>query len=205
MCQEVYELVQEIGLERLELQLVLQCAPLLTGLKASNLLIVKPVHKSLIYELCRETGLSCFKLGEQMDRVVYLLFDQEALARSLSQEAVQKLLQDYGYEVKAPVQESLMRFRRHYASYRIGQQGFPHEMGVFLDYPTEDVEGFIQNAGKNFLFSGYWKVYANVPKKRRLFQLFDQAERRLTRSLSAGVKLTDAVKNCKLELQKAAV
>ena len=36
---------------------------------------------------------------------------------------------------------------------------FPHEIGLLLGYPPEDVSGFIENGGKNFLCSGYWKVY----------------------------------------------
>ena len=42
--------------------------------------------------------------------------------------------------------------------YASGEQGFPHEIGVFLGYPVEDVEGYMQNDGKNFLLVGYWKM-----------------------------------------------
>ena len=38
---------------------------------------------------------------------------------------------------------------------------FPHEIGVFLGYPLEDVMGFIHHNGKNFQLSGMWKVYGN--------------------------------------------
>ncbi len=32
---------------------------------------------------------------------------------------------------------------------------FPHEMGLLLGYPVEDVVGFMENNGKNYLYSGY--------------------------------------------------
>ena len=44
-------------------------------------------------------------------------------------------------------------------------QDFPHEIGLFLGYPFEDVQGFIQNRGCNCRLCGYWKVYANECEK----------------------------------------
>ena len=50
-----------------------------------------------------------------------------------------------------------------------GQEGFPHEIGLFLDYPLGDVIGFIENAGHNFKCSGCWKVYCNECEAVKLF------------------------------------
>ena len=36
---------------------------------------------------------------------------------------------------------------------------FPHEIGVFLGYPLEDVVGFIRHRGKCFTCCGCWKSY----------------------------------------------
>lgn len=30
-------------------------------------------------------------------------------------------------------------------------EDFPHEIGLFLGYPVDDVTGFIQNKGRNYL------------------------------------------------------
>jgi len=35
---------------------------------------------------------------------------------------------------------------------------FPHEIGIFPDYPFEDIIGFIRNKGRNFKMCGYWKL-----------------------------------------------
>ena len=32
---------------------------------------------------------------------------------------------------------------------------FPHEIGLLLGYPVEDVLGFIRYQGKNYLYTGY--------------------------------------------------
>ena len=49
---------------------------------------------------------------------------------------------------------------------------FPHEIGVFLGYPIEDVEGFILNKGKNCQVCGCWKVYSDVENKLKLFKKY---------------------------------
>ena len=52
---------------------------------------------------------------------------------------------------------------------------FPHEIGVFLGYPLEDVKGFIDNKGKNCESCGVWKVYCNREEKDKLFQKLKNA------------------------------
>ena len=51
---------------------------------------------------------------------------------------------------------------------------FPHEIGCFLGYPLEDVEGFIKNKGKNYLCCGYWKVYQKKKQKQKIFKNYDR-------------------------------
>ena len=48
---------------------------------------------------------------------------------------------------------------------------FPHEIGVFLGYPLEDVVGFIQHRGKCFTCCGCWKSYGDPAAAQ---QHFDQ-------------------------------
>ena len=40
--------------------------------------------------------------------------------------------------------------------------------------PLEDVKGFINNRGRNFLYTGYWKVYSDLQQKVDLFGCFEQ-------------------------------
>ena len=46
---------------------------------------------------------------------------------------------------------------------------FPHEIGLFLDYPLVDVIGFIRNTGKNCKCSGCWKAYGNAKEAEKTF------------------------------------
>ena len=79
-------------------------------------------------------------------------------------------------------------------------------MGVLLGYPIEDVTGFIENKGKNYLYSGYWKVYGNVQEKIRLFEGFQEAKERLIRLLDSGFSMEWIIqKYNKNELRQAVV
>lgn len=48
MSQEVFELVQGMDLKSIETQIALQCAPLISGLKVSNLLIISAEDEALV-------------------------------------------------------------------------------------------------------------------------------------------------------------
>ncbi len=49
---------------------------------------------------------------------------------------------------------------------------FPHEVGLFLSYPPQDVLGFIENRAVNYKCAGLWKVYGDEALARRLFDKF---------------------------------
>ena len=65
--------------------------------------------------------------------------------------------------------------RSRIASARKKGNDFPHEIGAFLGYPLCDIKGFLNCQGKNYLHSGYWKVYANLEDTLAKFRQIDEA------------------------------
>ena len=49
---------------------------------------------------------------------------------------------------------------------------FPHEVGLFLGYPPEDVKGFIDHRANGFKYAGLWKVYGDEARAEALFRKF---------------------------------
>ena len=49
------------------------------------------------------------------------------------------------------------------------QDEFPHEIGLFLGYPPEDVRGFIENGARGCKCVGCWKVYGDAETARETF------------------------------------
>jgi len=56
------------------------------------------------------------------------------------------------------------------------------------------VSGFIENGGKNFLCSGYWKVYKDPARARRIFDGYDRAREAAIRMAGNGTGIRDIIK-----------
>ncbi|MDD3219441.1 MAG: DUF3793 family protein [Lachnospiraceae bacterium] len=186
--------------DKLMLRLVMQIAPLLKGMKRSCILVVDANNYPIIKKELQHTNIECRKLHNSGSKIVIFLFRRAELENYLGQEAVIDFLHAYGYHygrnIKSSEDFSVLDTYLPLLSCRVGsfyeKNGtFPHEIGAFLGYPIQDVEGFIENAGKNFLYSGYWKVYANMQKAKELFRQFDEAKDRATRELLAGKRLCE--------------
>lgn len=72
-------------------------------------------------------------------------------------------------------------------------EGFPHEIGLFLGYPLEDVIGFCRHKGEGCKLCGYWKVYGDVESARKSFALFDRCRELLFSHLLSGAPLQELV------------
>ena len=71
-----------------------------------------------------------------------------------------------------------------------GLDAFPHEIGVFLGYPLEDVLGFIENGGRNCLSCGCWKVYSNECEALKAFERYEKCKAVYQRLFASGCPLT---------------
>lgn len=88
-------------------------------------------------------------------RKLYYVFNRKMLQSVLSDPNIGKFLRSRGYS-DTSLGGALGELRRRLE----GEGDFPHEVGLFLGYPLEDVEGFIRDArGGICLSCGYWKVY----------------------------------------------
>lgn len=67
---------------------------------------------------------------------------------------------------------------------------FPHEIGIFLGYPLEDVVGFIAHKGKDCKLCGIWKVYGNVSEAGKLFQKLQKCSDIYIRVFQEGRSIT---------------
>lgn len=192
MSQEIYEIVKGMDLENIETQLALQCAPLITGLKVSNLLIIPKGNEEVVKRILNRTGISFYRLIQTRTKTTFLLFRRNELEEFLSDENVKNVFIRAGYK-SLQIGKILRTFSLRYEAYMQGDKNFPHEMGLLLGYPVEDVVGFVENNGKNFLYSGYWKVYENQKAKVKLFDKFKVAEETLIHLLSNGLSMSDII------------
>ena len=150
-----------------KLQVARQCAPVLAGIKVSNLLILSRVSPLTVMRMMDGTGLSFDYLYCGCSRKVWLVYWLEELEAVLQKPEVRIFLREFGYQ-EFSCSSVLMHLKKRYQAYLRNEEGYPHELGVLLDYPLADVKGFMENKGQNYLYSGYWKVYSNAEQAKKI-------------------------------------
>ena len=88
MSGETWEILQNMEMEDVELQMALQCAPVITGIKISNLLSIQLQGYHRMIDIVKDSGLSVYTLGVAKDRVTIFLYHEERLKHFLKQENV---------------------------------------------------------------------------------------------------------------------
>lgn len=186
MSREIFQIVEELDQEDLQTQLALQCAPLLTGIKIANLLIVRSRNAKGVFEMFWGSRISVEVIYRSEEKTMFLLYQREELEAYLEKNSDTMKL--FGY-AKMELEEICGELKKRYACYMEERGGFPHEIGLLLGYPPEDVLGFIENEGKNYLYTGYWKVYGNVVEAVALFEAYNEAKEQLIRMISQGIEI----------------
>ena len=159
-----------------EAVLVEQCAPTLAGMKPANLFRFHSSAGSAIEQTVMEWnqklcpyGISvcivkqCCKTGSFL---IYA-YRRAWIDRILSEQCSRDFLISLGYRVDGGFGSILRQL-----SERFRLERFPHEIGLFLGYPLEDVIGFIENRGRNSMCSGYWKSYGDPVTAQKCYKRY---------------------------------
>ncbi|UWP58922.1 DUF3793 family protein [Ruminococcus gauvreauii] len=180
--------------ESIEIQIARQCAPVLAGVKPSNILILKDGNIAEIARMLEGTPVGCRLLSDGAGNSVWLLYRRESLEKILSDKPKMEFLRCFGYRYR-DVEEALWLLGRRFQSYKQKSMEFPHEMGIFLGYPLGDVKGFIRHRGRDFLYCGYWKVYENEAEARKLFSVYTSVKQQMLKELYQGKHVWQMIPN----------
>lgn len=154
-----------------EEMLIQHCSPTLAGMKTGNLFTCPYETEGELRQTLRfwNGALACkgvriLPLRCHGGRALIYLYRPARLSRDLQNEAARRLLRERGYRSEAPDQCVVLLGKR------IRENGeFPHEIGLFLGYPPEDVSGFIENRAERCKCVGCWKVYGDVEAAQKIF------------------------------------
>ena len=184
MSFDIVDIIKEMDVHSIPLQLALQCAPVISGIKISNLLTIPAKSLRELSVVLKKTELSFRILYPGRERLVILIFREAKLREYLAREEVMAFIYKCGYET-SDISKIFPVFVKRYMRYRELKQ----------DYPIEDVEGFIKENGKNYLYSGYWKVYKDTELKIRLFKDYERVQTEIVRLLYEGLDIMDIITN----------
>lgn len=172
----------------LERHIVEQCAPTLASLKTGALFgVIEPDSAELLRQVehwrsrLADKGLVLSVLRCRKGRALIYLGRLSQLERDLAAPGAAELLKRCGYASHS-CPEALETLRRRVLS----EEGFPHEIGVFLGYPLPDVLGYIQNRGKNSKLTGLWQVYGDADEAARSFRRYRKCSELYRRLYDSG-------------------
>ena len=192
MSKEVvsYMLSGMDNMKSLQVQLVLQCAPFLKGIKIACILNISEENSRELQKVLEGTGITFRILTRNHGKCLVFLYRHKSFTEYLSRTDVREFLNAYGYKENEP-EEMLQRLSARVCKYSDEGNCFPHEIGAFLDYPIDDVKCFIEKDGKDSLFSGYWKVYNNPGKAKMIFGAYDKAKTNAVNEYLVGKTIRD--------------
>lgn len=177
-------------------KLAFHAAPTLLGIKCASLISLSSEefdirsHSDYFNSKAAVKGLMIKALCSCKNRTLILLYNEAKLKARLACPDTAYMLSGFGYDNNSPLDAKLDRLAARISE----SESFPHEIGLFLDYPSEDVKGFIENKGENFKLCGCWKVYGCPEKARRIFTNYDKCRSFLCNKLSEGVDLYQALR-----------
>lgn len=131
-----------------------------------------------------QKGLALEAVKQLPGRVLFYLYRPGRLLQDLQGETAQKLLDQHAYPAG-----SLEQVLEHLKRRLTEAEDFPHEIGLFLGYAPEDVDGFIRNKGQNFQCCGCWKVYEGQWEKEKLFARYKKCQSVYGRLFAQGRSL----------------
>lgn len=181
---------------RFEQKLAFHTAPSLMGIKCASLMSLRrgefdiSAHAERFNLRAAAKGLRIKNLCECGERSLLLVCNEEKLACRLSEPVCREVLRSCGYTDDMSCEQCLERLAERIRA----ESDFPHEIGIFLGYPVEDVLGFIHNNGCNFKLCGYWKVYGDPEKALRTFENYNKCRKFLCGRLREGDDLCRALK-----------
>lgn len=170
--------------------LIDNCAPTLAGLKTANLFSCSYESEEELRDSLRRLnrclsrkGLRVLPLRRRNGRALIYVYRPAFLQRDLEQEGACRMLSERGY---CGGQNRCLRLLMKKLC---EEREFPHEIGLFLGYPPEDVCGFIENKAAGCKCVGCWKVYGDADAAKRIFRRYQKCTEAYQTFWERGVSL----------------
>lgn len=168
--------------------IVKHCSPTLAGIKTGSLFTCTYGSSGELRDFIRALnhrfvpkGLRILSLRCTKSHALLYLFRPHNLRRDISDRLARSILQSYGYPCENPDRCIVHLIRRLQQS-----EEFPHEIGLFLGYPSQDVDGFIKNGAKCAKCTGCWKVYGDEKRAQETFEKYKKCRTVYLKQFYAG-------------------
>lgn len=162
-------------------------APTLAGHKSASIITLSKKNRNLYLlwqkykkSFLLECGIDFFEVRNENNASTILFYNRKGLEEAIYEEKNMAFLKKYGYSSGVSLQENLEILKWRF------EEKFPHEIGIFLGFPLEDVICFIEYPNKQCVFCGYWKVYKNPETAKQKFMKYDEDKNSIIRYVLNG-------------------
>jgi hypothetical protein len=152
-------------------------APVIYGIKCGSILNICRSGEDVATawyvarkEMSDNLSIEFAEISNTNRSVLLFMYRREMLLETIKPDETRRFLMERGYDSFHSVTSCVNRLRERFKT------GIPHEMGIFLGFPLEDVKGFIENEGRNPKLVGYWKVYGDECRATKIFDEYKRAE-----------------------------
>lgn len=174
------------------------CSPTILGFKTGSMFTYcfksdkdKKENIRRLNQSLSSKGLRVVPLRQTDNKTLIYMFRPSKLKKDLTSDTAQQLLKQFGYQSSACGQ-CIARLVS-----RINEtDSFPHEVGLFLGYPPEDVCGFIENKAANYKCCGLWKVYGDEHKALQTFEKYKKCTKLCCSLIAKGCSVEQLAVSC---------
>lgn len=172
-----------------EKHLCRSCAPVLFGVKPAAFICTSPKEREMLERIKYICPIK-FMAADAGARGQIFLYIPELIEGALRRPGSLYMLRSIGYggdDVDTYVRQLVGRIRGSMSRRNL----FPHEIGIFLGYPLEDVIGFWMQGGHGARMEGEWKVYSDVAAACELQHWHQKARDVMEYAIDAGMPMEE--------------
>ncbi len=178
--------------------LIRLCSPTFAGLKTGNLFSVDIKDREKFNAEVREfnrrfacKGIRMIPVKYSKKHVLIYVYRPKMLKRDFANEEVCRVLKEKGYSY-SNADRCVAQLVKHLEQ----DSGFPHEIGLFLGYPVDDVLGFMRSSREGVKYTGVWKVYSNKDAALETFDRYKRCTEIYKKAHNNGVSLDELTVVC---------
>lgn len=132
-------------------------------------------------------SLDYIVLRDKEDIIILMIYNRKLLEEVINKKENRSFLKYFGY-YSINLESNLKILKNRYDKYNC-----PHEIGIFLGIPVEEVRAFIESSGNNYIESRYWKVFVDRKKSTDIFKRYDFIRKYTISSIINGFSLSKVI------------
>ncbi len=159
---------------------VAHCSPTLAGLKTGSLFACPMESREALNRSLRRLNAQLVPRGVRIlpvkylrDRILIYMYRPGRLQADLHDAAAAEILAEKRYPAHGSADRCVAELIRRLNC----STEFPHEIGLFLGYPSEDVAGFMRLGARRAKLVGAWRVYGDAEAAQKKFALYKKCTR----------------------------